>query len=505
MSNEWNDDNDRRGYRRPTGCAEPGTPLPRSTVVTTDRGRIRGVDEGPVRSFRGIPYAASPVGDLRFAPPRPHAYWAGVRDTVCSGPSVPQGPSRLELVVGPRTPDWSEEDCLTLNVWTPCASGASRPVLVWFHGGGFTSGCGGWDWYDGARLAALGDIVVVTANYRLGPLGFLYRPEMGADNLGLRDQGAVLRWVYDNVAAFGGDPHTITVGGQSAGAWTSLLLAVDPETGPLIRRVLAQSSPLGLAEQSPDAARAAAAKYFGALGPMPDDDLAAGLRALPVEQLVRTYAGLVRDTAVTASVAPPMYPVLGGFGVRRGLREAVREGALADKDVLIGTTREEAAAFFGFKPSVREAGRGEVLRMLRDEGGRVYDRYAGRRPEATPGQVFADVMSDRVFHDGTRDVARARAWQGHPAYLYRFDRPIPAAELGLGAPHCAELPYLFGTFDAFADSVLVRGADRVAAGELFAAFGGALAAFVATGSPNGAGLETWKPHGPNDAETMFFE
>ncbi|OPC79590.1 hypothetical protein B4N89_00285 [Embleya scabrispora] len=504
MSNEWNDDNRRREHGRPTEGAGPGTQPHRSTVVTTDRGRIRGEDEGPVRSFRGIPYAASPVGDLRFAPPRPHPYWAGIRDTVRSGPSVPQGPARLERLVGPRTPDWSEANCLTLNVWAPRTSGAPRPVLVWFHGGGFTSGCGGWDWYDGARLALLGDIVVVTANYRLGPLGFLYRPEMGADNLGLRDQGAVLRWVHDNIAAFGGDPRTITVGGQSAGAWTALLLAVDPETGPLIRRVLVQSAPLGLPEQTRDAARAAAVHYLALLGLIPGDDPAGGLRALPVEHLLRTYAGLGRDMAATASVAPPMYPVLGGFGVRRGLRESVREGALADKDVLIGTTREEAAAFFGLNPAVREAGRVDVLRMMRDEGGRVYERYATRRPEATPGQVFTEVMSDRIFHAGTHDVARARAWQGHPAYLYRFDRPIAAPELGLGAPHCAELPYLFGTFDAFAESLMLRGVDRAAATELFATFGGALAAFVATGSPNGPGLPTWSPHSPKSAETMFF-
>ncbi|MFG2368560.1 carboxylesterase family protein [Streptomyces mirabilis] len=218
-------------------------------VVATDRGKVRGSATQAVVAFRGIPYAASPVDKFRFAAPRKHPGWTVVREAVDAAPAVPQGPSRLERVMGPRTPDWNEEGSLTLNVWSPrqaLEDEAPRPVLVWFHGGGFTSGSGGWDWYDGARLAEVGNVVVVTANYRVGPLGYLYLPQIGADNLGAQDQAAVLHWVRDNIASFGGDPRAMTVGGQSAGALSALSLARDPTTGGLVRRVLLQSAPWGL-------------------------------------------------------------------------------------------------------------------------------------------------------------------------------------------------------------------------------------------------------------------
>jgi len=150
--------------------------------------------------------------------------------------------------MGRRTPDWNEDGSLTLNVWTPGlpgdgSGGRPVPVLVWFHGGGFTSGSGGWDWYDGRNLAAAGEIIVVTANYHFGALGYLYLPELGVENLGTQDQEAVLAWVKRNISRFGGDPGDITVGGQSAGAFSSACLAVSPASGPLVRRVITQSAP----------------------------------------------------------------------------------------------------------------------------------------------------------------------------------------------------------------------------------------------------------------------
>ncbi len=160
----------------------------RTATVPTEAGAVRGTVENGVAAFRGIPYAAEPIGALRFTAPAAAPPWIGVRDASRPGPSAPQGPSRLEAVMGARTPDWNEAGCLTVNVWSPRPDDGSvdgRPVLLWFHGGGFTSGSGGWNWYDGARLAAAGDIVVVTANYRLGPLGYLY---VGAPMLGPVDR-----------------------------------------------------------------------------------------------------------------------------------------------------------------------------------------------------------------------------------------------------------------------------------------------------------------------------
>ncbi|MBW8706520.1 Para-nitrobenzyl esterase [Streptomyces sp. MBT84] len=266
-----------------------------SQVVATDRGTVRGSDAGPVFSFRGIPYAASPVCELRLAAPQSHPGWSEVREAVSAGPAAPQGPSRLERIMGHRKPYWNEDDSLTLNVWTPRSAledKSPRPVLVWFHGGGFTSGSGGWDWYDGARLAETGNMVVVTANYRLGPLGYLHLPQIGADNLGVRDQGAVLRWIQDNIASFGGDPEAVTVGGQSAGAYSALYLALDPATSSMVDRLLLQSGPWGLPPQDPEQAAEAAEEYLKLLGMEGSADPGAALRSLPVEQLLSVYAEL---------------------------------------------------------------------------------------------------------------------------------------------------------------------------------------------------------------------
>ncbi|MEU9408777.1 carboxylesterase family protein [Streptomyces sp. NPDC048281] len=435
-------------------------------VVETDRGRVRGVVEGGAVSFRGIPYAASPVGELRFAPPRSHPGWTDVRDAAQAGPSVPQAASRLEKVQGKRVPDWNEDGSLTANVFAPRrapADGAARPVLVWWHGGGFTSGSGGWDWYDGARLAALGDIVVVTANYRVGPLGYLYLPHIGAANLGAQDQAAVLRWVQDNIASFGGDPRTVTVGGQSAGAYSSLMLALDPATNGSVTRVLLQSGPFGLRPQDPHQAAENAAAYLRLLGVPDGTDTAKALRALSAEQLLDAYGRLSAQLAVPGNAAPPMYPVLGAPGLPRTRQQALAGGALEGKPLLIGTTRDEATAFTAFDPRV---------------------------------QNLTAVQTGSLFRDGSLEIADHHAAGGNTTYVYQFDHAPAEDPYGLGATHCAELPFLFHTFDAYPDSPLLAGAGAGAGAvdaqrALGHAFATAVAEFVATGTAG-----DWLPYAP---------
>ncbi|MEV5594652.1 carboxylesterase family protein [Streptomyces sp. NPDC052496] len=516
--------------------------------VRTERGRVRGApapvaddeadavrrpagagaaspaDAPAVAAFRGIPYAASPAGALRFSPPRPHEGWTGVRDAARPGPAVPQGPSRLERVMGARTPDWDEDGCLTLNVWSPAdAPDAGRPVLVWFHGGGFTSGCGGWDWYDGARLAALGDLVVVTANYRVGPLGWLFLPEAGVANLGLQDQAAALRWVHENIAAFGGDPGRITVGGQSAGAYAALSLAVAEPTRGLVRRVVAQSGPWGMPPQDPAAAAETTADFLRLLdvpdkAAVPGNEAAAlrELRALPVERLLAAYARLAADRARPGRLAPPMYPVLGGTGLPVALRQAVADGALGGTELLIGTVRDEMTAFLAFDAAARACTRDDVLRIMCEDargdfrdGGRAeaavaYDDLARLRPDASPADLLTEAATGWMFRDGATRIAEQRAAQGTPAYVYRFDRAPDGDDGTLGATHCAELPFLFGTFDAYPRSPML-GRTGPEDRRLARAFGGALAAFAATGTPNGPGLADWRPYlGGPAPEVMYF-
>ncbi|WP_433189717.1 carboxylesterase/lipase family protein [Actinoallomurus sp. CA-150999] len=469
-------------------------------IVDTDRGKVRGVAQGEAISFRGIPYAASPVGELRFAPPRPHPGWTGVREATQAGPAVPQAASRLEQVMGHRVPDWNEDGSLTVNVHSPLRTfedGAARPVLVWWHGGGFTSGSGGWDWYDGGPLAALGDIVVVTANYRVGPLGYLYLPEIGAANLGPQDQAAVLRWVQDNIASFGGDPRDVTVGGQSAGAYSALSLALDPQTTGLVTRVLLESGPFGLPPQDPQNAAENAEAYLRLLDVASDADAATALRALPVEQLLSAYGRLAGRLARPGNVAPPMYPVLGGPGLPRSWQRALADGALDGKALLIGTTRDEATAFYAFDPRIQNltsAGALDILTgQIGEQAHEVYQRHAARLPRATPAQIFTAVQTDELFSDGALQIADHHAAGGNATYVYRFDYQPAEDEHALGATHCGELPFLFNTFDAYPDSAML-GKPTDSERTLGHGFATAVAEFVTTGSVN-----DWPPYAPATA------
>ncbi|MEY9844223.1 carboxylesterase/lipase family protein [Streptacidiphilus sp. MAP5-3] len=477
-------------------------------VVGTGSGSVLGTREDGVAAFRGIPYAASPVGELRFAAPAPHPTWSGARDASRPGPAVPQGPSRLELVMGVRAPDWDEDGSLTLNVWTPRlpADGVAKPelpVLVWFHGGGFTSGSGGWDWYDGRRLAAAGEIVVVTANYRVGPLGYLHLPELGSDNLGTRDQAAVLAWVRENVAAFGGDPDRLTVGGQSAGAFSTLYLGLSPVTGPLISRLITQSGPFGLPPQAPEVAEDHARRLLKILAVDGSQDVLTALRALPVQQLLAAYGQLAQDLARPGDVAPPMYPVLGGFGMPQAWEQAVAAGRLDGKQLLAGTTRDEMTAFFSFDPRIQaastEQARAVAARQIAD-GGERFDRMAAQRPGATAAEVVTAVVTETVFRDGTLAIADHQATTGNPAYVYQFDyAPVPDPA-HLGAAHCGELPFFFDTLDAYArpgSPMLGEPTDAVRA--LGRTFSRAAASFVATGRPD---ADAWSPYRPAAPETV---
>jgi para-nitrobenzyl esterase len=462
-----------------------------------------------VVAFRGIPYAASPIGELRFAPPCQHPGWSTVREAAVAGPAVPQRPSRLEPVQGRRTPDWNEDGCLTLNVWSPRRAldgGSPRPALVWFHGGGFASGSGGWDWYDGALLAELGDIVVVTANYRVGPLGYLHLPHIGADNLGVQDQAAVLHWVKDNIAVFGGDPGAVTVGGQSAGAYSALSLALAPDTGSLVRRVIAQSGPWGMPPQDPDVAAANTSAYLGILGVEADADPGKALRALPVERLLAAYGRLAADKGRPGDVAPPMYPVLGGSGMPRAWRQALADGALEGKDILLGTTHDEMTAFLAFDQRIQALTRDEVLRILTGQIGdaarTAYEGYAAQHRDATPAQVLTAVETEVVFRTGTMEIAGRQAAGHDAAYVYQFDYHPNDDDNLLGATHCIDLPFLFGTFDAYSNSPML-GRTRTTLEPLWRAFAGALAAFVATGSPNGEGLTPWLPYLPGQESRVL--
>ena len=475
-------------------------------IADTESGSVQGTFSAGVAAFRGIPYAASPVGELRFAAPRPHPRWEGPHDASRPGPSVPQSASRLEAVMGRRAPDWNEDESLALNVWTPALPGAGSagravPVLVWFHGGGFSSGSGGWDWYDGRNLAAAGDIIVVTANYRVGALGYLYLPELGVGNLGTQDQEAVLAWVKRNIAGFGGDPDEITVGGQSAGAFSSTYLALSPDSGPLIKRVITQSAPIGLPPQDAEEAAGRTRRFVEILGLSGSLDLLAGLRAVPADRLLAAYGQLAGEVSRPGNAAPPMYPVLGAAGMPLTWQQALSAGRLDGKQLLTGTTANEMTAFFAFDPRLAAITADQARAIVAgqvDGGADRYDQTAARLPNAAPGDVLAEVVTWIMFRDATLGIADHQAAAGYAAYVYQFDYAPADDPAHLGAPHCGDLPFFFDNIDAYPDSAML-GPPTAEVRQLAGTFSRAVAAFVAVARPAD---NRWQPYESGNHTTI---
>ncbi|MEW2355515.1 carboxylesterase family protein [Spirillospora sp. NPDC029432] len=397
-------------------------------IAETTAGPVRGVPDGPVTAYLGIPYARAG----RFAAPRPVPAWNGVRDASSPGPAAPQPPSRLERVMGAfHVPQ--AEDCLSLNVWAP--PGGGHPVLVFVHGGGFTSGSGGLAWYGGAELAA--GLVVVTVNYRLGVLGFLRAPGVSDGNLGLHDQLSALAWVRDNIAAFGGDPGNVTVAGQSAGAQSILALLAGGRARGLFRRAILQSTPAGMAPDSPADAERNGRLLLEHLGTDPFD--------APVDDLLAAQGAVARGTAAPLSPVPPFQLVAGGL-VPEDLTAAP-----GDVEILMGTTRDEAAAFFAGDP--------RAAAMRPDELERTAARWFGDPGRATPGgrtadRIAADMVTDHMFREPARRLARTLTDSGNAPWLYRFDWD-PGGPYG--ACHCIELPFVLGTEAAWRDAPMLAG------------------------------------------------
>ncbi|WP_293241151.1 carboxylesterase family protein [Mycolicibacterium sp.] len=434
------------------GCARTQAPAPSSppgppadpAIAQTATGTVRGVVAPDHRLFAGIPYAAPPVGPLRWQPPAPAAPWPGVRDATSTGPRCMQDASDLEM--GRRT----SEDCLTLNVWTPPPSEHKRAVMVWIHGGAFINGSSGI--YDSRSLTTRGDIVVVTINYRLGALGFLAHPALGAPgavgNYGLSDQQAALRWVHDNIAHFGGDPDAVTIAGESAGGMSVCDHLVAPGSEGLFRAALIQSGPCQAQVALPEAQRVSI-DYARAAG---CDDLrtvADCLRALPADELRKPvwYYHIGDDALsgpVTGTKVLPVDPMM-----------AIAEGQAAKVPVLIGTNRDEFTLFAALqyirlkKPYVAA----QYPQLLKQTFGRDADAVATHYPlsryEGSVPLAYSAAVTDGVFACVADRMTDGLAKQDS-VYAYEFnDRGAPAPEplrtlpFPVGASHSLELRYLF--------------------------------------------------------------
>ena len=396
------------------------------------------------------------------------------------------------------------EDCLTLNIWTPAPDSKKRPVLVWIHGGAFSSGAGSLPWYSGERFAINGDVVAVSINYRLGALGFLCLPGVSDGNLGLLDQVAALRFVRDNIAAFGGDPDNVTVVGQSAGAASIAILMTMPEADKLFRRAILQSTPFGRMSRTLDDSHRIGRCLLEVLGLRPEE--AGQLKSLPFARFVTAQSEVARLDKKFANAMAPFWPVIDGKVFPGEVATALQAGAGATIDTMIGTTREEMAAFYCIDQEIANADAGAVegvFASIFTTGHRShYDEISRMRASGTNAALLGDLMTDAMFRIGSLRMAEARADQGRPAYVYQFDWQSPA---GFESCHCLEIPFVFNNFANWKGSPMLEGAKPAEISGLADAMHGAWIAFARTGRPEHSRLPAWPAYQREDRMTMRFD
>jgi para-nitrobenzyl esterase len=483
-------------------------------TVSTTQGKLAGTLAKDIAVFRGVPYAAPPLGALRWAPPAPPSAWTGTRDATKDGPAPPQLPSRLERVMG--RVDFANgqgEDCLTLTIAAPWpAAGAKRPVMVFFHGGAWMSGAGSLALYGGAELARFGDVVVIGVNYRLGALGYLHVPEMpsagSGANYGLLDHVAALGWVRDNIAAFGGDPANVTIFGQSAGGGSIATLMEMPDAVKLFRRAILQSAAV-MPHVKPEAARRVTDEVLNALGL--DRARIAALREVPVAKLLDAQRAAMMATGKPTDPTPVYRMVHDGKVLATDPPAGVAAGRAKGIDVMIGTTRDEVHAFFINNDALAKIDRAGMAKALAPTAGAraeaVVEAYAKRLPGAAAPALFAALQTDAMFRLPSLRFAEAQSRHAR-AYVYRFDWQ-PTAEAPYGAAHCIELPFVFGNFAdwdaAPVPPTMLKGGDRTAMTRLSHQMMGAWTAFAKSGDPNHAGLPKWEPWSRANRRSLLFD
>ncbi|MDY7084113.1 MAG: carboxylesterase family protein [Actinomycetota bacterium] len=466
-------------------------------TVTTSRGAVRGVRRDGVTAYLGIPYATAPAGAARFRPPVPHPPWSGVRDATAFGPTAPQSERKLGAV--DMTPYFGDgwhpgDDYLTVNVWTAVPADTARPVMVFVHGGGFVAGSGSSAVYDGSAFARDG-VVLVTLNYRLGIAGFLDLP--GAPpNRGLLDVVAALRWVRDEIAAFGGDPGNVTLFGQSAGATIVGGVLATPDAAGLFRRAVVQSgSGLGAfsTEQAAHVTRAAA----GLLGAEPHADAFAGI---PDERLVEAAGKL---GGIDLRTATHHDPLLGLSPFSLVLDTQPAEAVGAGVDLLVGTNTEEGNLYLvpvGRYATSTAADVDAAAAAAHPDPARLVAAYRRHRPAATDAEIRSAILGDGLFGAGSWALSEAHARRaGAGTFAYEFAWRSSALGGELGATHTIELPFVFGVTDLPA----LRGPDKLLGdgtppAALAAAMHDSWVRFARTGNPG------WPRYDVERRTTMRF-
>ncbi|BBZ33448.1 carboxylesterase/lipase family protein [Mycolicibacterium confluentis] len=489
-----------------TGAASPTLTHP---VVETRSGPVRGVDDGTVAAWKGIRYAAPPVGDLRWrAPVRPEP-WREVLDATAYGSVCPQPDSPIPLGTGTR----ASEDCLFLNVWSPSqalADQKGRPVMVWVHGGAYIFGAASQPLYDGRALAGE-DVVVVTLNYRMGALGFLELGGLGGDgefdtNVGMRDVLLALEWVRDNIARFGGDPGQVTLFGESAGAGIVTTLLTSPSAAGLFHRAIAQSSPATSAYDS-ERARSVAALLLDGLGVT-----ASEARSVPIEALVDASQQVFDAVPTTKPGTLAFAPIVDGDLVPDYPVKVARDGRSLSVPLIIGTNRDEASLFRWMKSPLMPIAPKTIRAMFEEiaaeqpelaipSEAEIGSAYSGIRTRVRGMHVARDVgfrMPTLWFADGHSAVAQV--------YVYRFDWSTPMLKLlRLGAAHATELPYVFGNLVMGPKDITFKLGGLKIGEAISARMRARWANFARGGEPVGPAGEPWRPYTATDHWALVID
>lgn len=468
-----------------------------------------------VQAFLGLPYAAPPVGDLRFAPPQPPASWSERREARAFGPTAIQNPSlsavnptselgkALQQAFPARADvEAQSEDCLYLNVWSraPGAMGARMPVMVWLHGGGFAYGSGQWPMYDGARLAAQG-AVVVSVNHRLNVFGYLDLPEVeGSGNAGMLDLVAALEWVRDNIRFFGGDPDNVTIFGESGGgAKVSYLLAMPKAKG-LFHRAIIQSGP-GVKAVPRDRAAALRADLYKELG-LAEGDVA-GLRALPVDKLLAAARAAEARQPGAGFDRSGFSPVAGDSVLPSQPWDPKAPDTARDVPVLIGINKDEMTLFMASAPwfgRLDEAGLEKMAAaMLGPKAPSVLAALKKDFPTDTPTYRATHLATYGRMFAGSVEIAERKAAQGGASawfYLLEWETPVGPFR----SPHMLEVPLAFDTVESSRVFLGPGPEPQVMAKQMSAAW----LAFARTGNPNTPVLPKWPPYEPTKRATMVF-
>ncbi len=484
-----------------TTCLHAPVDAAGEPLVTTEAGVLRGSQPGAIRAFKGIPYAAAPVGDLRWKAPQPAPRWSGVREALEFGPGCIQPPVPAQSLYN-DPPDATSEECLSLNVWAP-QDADKAPVIVWLHGGSLRIGAGSLPMYDGTHYAERGT-VFVSVNYRLGALGWMAHEQLGAEtssglsgNYGLLDQIAALEWVRDNIAAFGGDSSNVTIMGESAGALSTTYLLVSPKARGLFAKAIIQSTNVrNFPALSQPSYGLPSAEQIGAdlLATLGVADIAAA-RMLDAQDLTNrsTLAGFVPQGTIDGTV------------LTRQLVDSFDAGEQARVPVLIGYNahefRPQGSLGNGRAPSLAnyEAQIGRIYADLAPEFLRIY-------PASKGVDALFDATSDAIFGWSGERIARSQQALGLDAYLYVFDYCYPSAEArDLCAFHASELPFTFGNMDADALPATWPVPDGAPDRTVSDAMLDYWTSFAASGHPGGHGLPTWPAYGSQQNFMRFAD